>query len=214
MAGSMSSTWTKPAPREVHARLVLAFAPEGDGDVADPHGFRHAGAPGGLQAGAEGGLPSPGFARDEDALHGGGREVDPARGRPFGEVERVGRRAAQHGGLEELDGGHEALGVPRAHRDVADAEAGEGVERDARDEGAGVVGGDHALAPRRGPRRRRSAGRSRPRCRGRTGSAGCSSACRSCRWWSRCGRCPPSARRGGCRWGGPRRGWRGGRPFR
>jgi hypothetical protein len=83
-------------------------------------------------------------------------------------MERVGGGERDDRGGKAGDRGEQALAVARADRDVAEAEAAEGVERDARDEGAGVVGRDDALAradarggvgarrdldPVRGPRR-------------------------------------------------------------
>ena len=131
------------ARAEVHAVLLLALAPERDADVADAHRLGHLRAPAVLELRAKGRLAAAGLARDEDALDTRAAQVD---GVPLGEVRGVRRR--QHGrlGPQLLDRLQQALGVPGADRDVAEADAVEGGERRARDERAGVVGRDDPLA--------------------------------------------------------------------
>ena len=107
----------------MHAGLLLAFAPERDRDVADPHRLGDAGAPGGLELGARSaGSPPPGSPATSRR-----RTADPARSNPlalgaFGKMEREGRREGDVLRREAADCGEYALGVAGAERDVAEPE--------------------------------------------------------------------------------------------
>ena len=134
------------ARAEVHAVLLLALAPERDADVADAHRLGHLRAPALLEPRAEDRLAAARLARDEDALDGRRGEVDPAVGGPLDQVGGV--RGREHDRLraQQLDGRHQALGVPDPDRDVAEADPLERGERRARDERAGRVRRDDPLA--------------------------------------------------------------------
>ena len=71
------------APAEMHAVLLVAFAPERDGDVADAHGLGDARAPGILEPGAEGRLAATGLAGDDQPPDRGVRQVETALRAPF-----------------------------------------------------------------------------------------------------------------------------------
>ena len=203
VSGSISSGCTKPrAPRCIPS-CALALAPQRDADVADAHRLGHARAPARLERRAERRLAAAGLARHEHALDAGGAQVDAALGRPLDEVGRVGRREHRGLGPQQLDRADEPLGVARADRDVAEADALERRERGARRERPRVVGGDDALARARRPTPRSCAPSRSPSSRGRPRSAGCSWACPSCRWWSRSARSPPARRTGARRSGRP-----------
>ena len=72
----------------------------------------------------------------------------PRLARPFGQMQRVGRRHRDDGRLQQLDRRHQPLGVAGANGNVAEPEPVEGAERRAGDEGAGIIGRDDALAAR------------------------------------------------------------------
>ena len=96
----------------------------------------------------------------------------------------------QHGGLgaKQVDRRDEPLGVAGADRDVAEADPVERGERGAGDERPGVVGRDDPLAGADAGGRVAAGGARDPVLEVAAPSAGCSSACRSCRSSSRCGR--------------------------
>src|SRR3954471_24812736 len=80
------------AGAQVHAVLLLAFAPERYADVADPHRLRHLGAPALLELLSEGRLPPAGPARHEHPLDARVPQIRP--------LEQVGRiRGREHRGL-------------------------------------------------------------------------------------------------------------------
>ena len=134
------------AGAEVHPVLGLAFAPQRDADVADPHRLGDLRSPAGLEAGPEGRLAAARLARHEHPLDARSAQVEPSSCGPLDDVGRVGRR--QHGslGAKAVDRGDEPLGVAGADRDVAQPDPVERGERGAGDEGPGVVGRDDPLA--------------------------------------------------------------------
>ena len=135
----------EPARAEVHAVLLLAFAPQRRADVADAHRLRHAGAPALFEHCAESRLAAARLARDQHARDARPAQVEAPLGRPLDEVGGVGGSDHRSLGLQQVDREHQPLRVAGADRDVRDADALEGVQRRARHERAGVVGGDDAL---------------------------------------------------------------------
>ena len=76
----------EPSPGEVHAALLLALAPERDGDVANAHRLGDARAPRRLELLPHDGLAAAGLARDHDALDAAARQVETACGAQLGQV--------------------------------------------------------------------------------------------------------------------------------
>ena len=130
---------------EVHAGLLLALAPQRGRDVGDAHRLAHRGAerlldrvPGRVLAAAR-------LAGDREDAHAELARLEVALAAPVGEVERVGRRAAERLGAEALERLDQPLGVAAPDRDDRGADALPGVEHRARHERARVVGEDGAL---------------------------------------------------------------------
>ena len=103
------------------------------------------------------GSPPPGSPATSTRSTLDAGEIDVPLRRPLDQIGGVGGRQDRRFGPEQLDRLHQALGVPGAERDVAEADPVEGLDRRARDERARVVGGDRALA--RGDARGRVAAR-------------------------------------------------------
>ncbi len=150
------------AAAKMHALLFLALAPEGNGNVADAHRLDDARAPGRFELGPHRRLPAAGLARHHHPFHARLGEVHAALARPFGEMQRIGRRQRHRGRLQKIDRRHQALGVPRADRDEAEAEALERVECRSGDERTSVVSRDDPLAARDSRGRVRARRRAHP----------------------------------------------------
>ncbi len=148
VAGSISSGMHEPTCAEMHAVLLLALAPERDPDVADAHRLGDARAPALLEPRSQGGFASTRLAGDQNPPDARAPQVGAACGGPLQQVRSVRRR--QHGrfGPKELDRPDEPLGVPRADRDVTQADPVERGQGGAGDERPGVVGRHDALPGR------------------------------------------------------------------
>ena len=184
---------------EVHPVLLLALAEERRADVADAHCLGHLRAPALLELGAEGRLAAARLSRDEDAP-----DARLAQVVALGQVRGIRRREDDCVGLQRLDRPDQALGVAGSDRDVHEPDALEGGERCAGDERARVVRGDDPLAGLDARCRVAARRAGHPVLDVGRQSAGYSSARRSFRSSSRCGRARTDLRRGGRRKGSPR----------
>src|SRR4029450_9999923 len=82
----------EPARAEVHSLLLLAFAPEGGADVADPPRFGHARAPPLPELRPKRRLAPARLARDKDAAHTRSAQVLSALSGPLEHVRGIGGR--------------------------------------------------------------------------------------------------------------------------
>ena len=193
------------ARAEVHPVLLLALAPERHADVADAHRLGDPRAPALLEHRAEGGLAAAGLARHEHAL-----DARRPRGRSRAPPPtRRGRRRRRASARRPRDAGGSIAGISRSVLPVPTGMWQRPMRSNAASaapatNGPGVVGRDDALAGRDARTPRSCAPTRSPSCRGRPRSAGCSSACRWCRWSSRSGRSRTAPRRDARRSGCPR----------
>ena len=176
------------AAAEMHARLVLALAPQRNRNVADAHRFGDARAPRRLELGAHRRFAAARFARDHQPPHARAGEIDAARARPFGQMQRIGRASSRRRSASGARPPPSAARCCRCRPGCGRGRAGRR-RRAPRRRRTGRRCRSRRCA-RRASRRtpRRSAPRCAPRRRDRRRSAECSSAFRSCRWSNRCGR--------------------------
>ena len=120
---------------EVHAGLLLAFAPKRRPDVADAHRLGDTGAPALLERRAHHRL-----ARDEHAP-----DARPAQVGELHQMLGIRRRRDDRCRVELLDREEHAFAVAEPDRMVLDADRVQRVERRAGDEGPGGVRREHAI---------------------------------------------------------------------